>query len=213
MKFQLDFDILKGLNVLSAKKDIRYYMNGVFIEITPKGAYFVATDGHKMGIWHESEITAPDTRAHVIPSTLIDQVSKVINKTINLVDIDLQPMIEINYLNNVFKAPAIDGKYPDFRRVIPETINNEIAQFDPEFLAQFKKCACILNSVKQPDIAIGHNGTGNGGSIVDIQNGKFLGVIMPYRSKADFSSYKKPLWVDYAPAAAIEAPAPELQAA
>jgi DNA polymerase-3 subunit beta len=212
MKFQIDFDILKGLNVLSAKKDVRYYMNGVFIEITPKGAYFVATDGHKMGIWHESEITAPETISHVIPATLIDQVSKAINKTINLVEIDLGPMIEINNLNNVFKAPAIDGKYPDFRRVIPETINNEIAQFDPEFLSQFYKCAAILNSVKKPDIAIGHNGTGNGGSIVDIQNGKFLGIIMPYKSKANFSSYKKPLWVDYAPAA-IEAPAPELEAA
>jgi DNA polymerase-3 subunit beta len=205
MKIQIDFDILKGLNVLSAKKDIRYYMNGVFIEITPRGAYFVATDGHKMGIWHESEITAPETISHVIPSTLIDQVSKVITKPINLVEIDLQPMIEFNYLNNVFKAPAIDGKYPDFRRVIPETLSHEIAQFDPEFLSQFYKCAAILNGVKKPDVAIGHNGTG--GAIVDIQNGKFLGIIMPYKSKADFSSYKKPLWVDYTPAAVIETPA------
>ena len=212
MKIQIDFDILKGLNVLSAKKDVRYYMMGVNVEITPNGAYFVATDGHKMGIWHESEITAPETIQHVIPSTLIDQVSKVITKATNSIDIELQPLIEINYINNVFKAPAIDGKYPDFRRVIPETINNEIAQFDPEFLMQFYKCAAILNSVKKPDVAIGHNGTGSG-SIVDIQNGKFLGIIMPYKSKADFSSYKKPLWVDYAPAAAIEAPAPELEAA
>jgi DNA polymerase-3 subunit beta len=211
MKIQIDFDILKGLNVLSGKKDIRYYLNGVYVEITPKGAYFVATDGHKMGIWHDDKITSPETIQHVIPSTLIDQVSKVITKPINLVEIDLQPMIEFNYLNNVFKAPAIDGKYPDFRRVIPETINNEIAQFDPEFLSQFYKCASILNSVKKPDIAIGHNGTG--GAIVDIQNGKFLGVIMPYRSKADFSSYKKPLWVDYQPATVIETPAPELEAA
>jgi DNA polymerase-3 subunit beta len=168
-----------------------------------------------MGICHEREITAPDTISHVIPATLINQVSKVITKATNLIEIDLysnlQPMIEINYINNVFKAPAIDGKYPDFRRVIPETINNEIAQFDPEFLMQFYKCAAILNGVKKPDVAIGHNGTG--GAIVDIQNGKFLGIIMPYRSKADFSSYKKPLWVDYAPAAVIEAPAPELQAA
>ena len=213
MKIQIDFDILKGLNVLSAKKDVRYYMMGVNVEITPNGAYFVATDGHKMGIWHDDKITSPETIQHVIPSTLIDQVSKVITKATNSIDIELQPLIEINYINNVFKAPAIDGKYPDFRRVIPETINNEIAQFDPEFLMQFKKCACILNSVKNPDIAIGHNGTGNGGSVVDIQNGKFLGVIMPYRSKADFSEYKKPLWVDYAPAAVIEAPAPELEAA
>jgi DNA polymerase-3 subunit beta len=212
MKFQIDFDILKGLNVLSAKKDIRYYMNGVFIEITPNGAYFVATDGHKMGIWHDDKITSPETIQHIIPSTLIDQVSKVITKATNSIDIELQPLIEINYINNVFKAPAIDGKYPDFRRVIPETLSHEIAQFDPEFLSQFYKCAAILNSVKKPDVAIGHNGTGNGGSIVDIQNGKFLGIIMPYKSKADFSSYKKPLWVDYAPAA-IEAPAPELEAA
>ena len=106
-------------------------------------------------------------------------------------------MIEIQYLNNTFKAPAVDGKYPDFRRVIPETITHEIAQFDPEFLMQFKKCACILNNVKSPDVAIGHNG--HSGSIVDIQNGKFLGVIMPYRSNADFDKYEKPIWIDYQP--------------
>jgi len=212
MKFQIDFDILKGLNVLSAKKDVRYYMMGVNVEITPNGAYFVATDGHKMGIWHDDKITAPETISHVIPNELIEQGSKFIKGNEIFVDITLDAMIEIKHGGLILNKPAIDGKYPDFRRVIPETLSHEIAQFDPEFLSQFKKCASILNNAKSCDIAIGHNGTG--GAIVDIQNGKFLGIIMPYKSKADFSSYKKPLWVEYAPApAAIEAPAPELQAA
>lgn len=203
MKFQIDFNILKALNVLTAKKDIRYYLNGVYVEINQNGAYFVATDGHKMGIYHNDEIKSDAPIEHVIPSTLIDQASKVI-KNMSLIDLDLNPMIEINYLHNTFKAPAIDGKYPDFRKVIPESLNNEIAQFDPDFLMQFKKCACILNDVKNCDIAIGHNG--HSGSVIDIQNTNFLGVIMPYRSKADFNAYKKPLWIDYKPEAPIEEP-------
>jgi DNA polymerase-3 subunit beta len=203
MKFQIDFNILKALNVLTAKKDVRYYLNGVYVEINQNGAYFVATDGHKMGIYHDDEIKSDAPIEHVIPSTLIDQASKVI-KNISLIDLDLSPMIEINYLHNTFKAPAIDGKYPDFRRVIPESLNHDLAQFDPDFLMQFKKCACILNNVKNCDIAIGHNGTS--GSVIDIQNPKFLGVIMPYRSNADFSAYKKPIWIDYKPEAPIEEP-------
>lgn len=110
MKFQIDFNILKALNVLTAK-DIRYYLNGVYVEINQNGAYFVATDGHKMGIYHNNEIKSDAPIEHVIPSTLIDQASKVI-KNISLIDLDLSPMIEINYLHNTLKRLRLMGNIP-----------------------------------------------------------------------------------------------------
>lgn len=199
MKFQMDFNILKGLNVLSGKKDIRYYLNGIGIEITSNGAYFVATDGHKLGIYHDHKITSSDKISYIVPNDLIMQVSKQVKAPISLIDIELSKTIEITYLNNTFKALSIDGTYPDFRKVIPENLSHEIGQFNPDYLSEFKKCASIMQGKKEVEISIGHNG--NSGSIISIDDSNFLGVIMPYKTNTDFTNYKKPLWIDYQPIA------------
>ena len=37
MQFKLNLNYLKALNFINAKKDVRYYLNGVYFEISEKG--------------------------------------------------------------------------------------------------------------------------------------------------------------------------------
>ena len=54
MKIYTTLSALKAINLLSADKDIRYYLNGVHVTATATATRLTATDGHALGI-HQSE--------------------------------------------------------------------------------------------------------------------------------------------------------------
>lgn len=96
---------LKAVALAMAKKDIRYYLNGLMINEN----HIVATDGHRMHIfyhgqqWERGEI--------VIPREIIDIVLKM--KTVNIEITDKSV--------NSIPFNALDGKFLDYRRVMPST--------------------------------------------------------------------------------------------
>jgi DNA polymerase-3 subunit beta len=75
---------------------------------------------------------------------------------------------------------AVDGKYPDYVRVIPDKVTGETAQFNPDYVADFKKAYKLLNA---KTFHIHHNG--HGGAVVDFGLANFLGVMMPLRTGAE----------------------------
>ena len=94
---------LKAVALAMAKKDIRYYLNGLMINEN----HIVATDGHRMHIfYHGQQWEHGET---VIPREMIDLALKM--KAVN---------VEITGKTiNGIPFNALDGRFPDYRRVIP----------------------------------------------------------------------------------------------
>lgn len=198
MNLELDFNILKALNVLSAKKDVRYYLQGVYCEFSPQGAFIVSTDGHKLGLYHAPNLPQPETVSFIIPRELIDQFAKVVDKKNTTVNLKYENHnITLSQGSLEFKKPEVEGKYPDWRRIIPDSVTNEPANFHSDYLCQFTKCVSILRKtpVDKTYFEIGYNG--NNASIILCEGSNFLGVIMPYKTRLSAHEYKKPLWVNY----------------
>ena len=51
IQFTVKQSALKALVLLSAKKDIRYYLCGVNVEFSPSITRLIVTDGHKLGVY------------------------------------------------------------------------------------------------------------------------------------------------------------------
>lgn len=196
MQFSLKLNVLKGLALIAGKKDIRYYLNGVHFEISDNGCYLVATDGSKMAIWHDSSFKSSEKITGIIDRELIEQVAKAAPKTLNEIDLELTAThAYIKFNDNIYTKALIDGVFPDWRRVVPEKIDNQAANFNPDMLMEFKKAAALITDAKSAVVEIGFNGTGC--SIVKINDPAFLGLIMPLRTSLDADKYSKPLWIDY----------------
>lgn len=177
---------LSAVALFAAKKDARYYRHGVFIETGPKGAILVATDGYALAAMH-----APadcEVSAGVVPIELISNAIKTSkgDKLYLTIDTDHptatgQPMYTIAGMH----AQGIDGRFPEWRRVVPTCEPSCVAaQFDPELVSRFGKAAKLLGK-KSTSVCVAHNGPEQAARVLIDSSPDFLGVIMPYWRKAN----------------------------
>lgn len=165
MNFTIQYNDLAAIALFQAKKDIRYYLNGV--HITPDG--LEATCGAILA--RISEPTGLDSQSLIIPSDTVKMILQSTNSK--------APIVCVNgVVNNAITITPIDGTFPNTARVIstlPES-QGEAGQFDPELLMQFKKASKLLGNCKIGTFELVHNGKGT--ALVKFpQDSRFIGAI------------------------------------
>jgi DNA polymerase III subunit beta len=151
-KFQLEQRLLRRLLSLvqyaMAQQDIRYYLNGLLMLVEDGSLKLVATDGHRLA-YAALQLGAQLPRQEVIvPRKTVLELGKL------LADSDAPVKIEIASTQAAFSFGAvelvsklIDGKFPDYTRVIPTTHKNRL-QAAREPLRQALQRAAILSNEK-----------------------------------------------------------------
>ena len=124
------------------------------------------------------------------------------NQPIALIDYDFDNnKIVIEYNGNCIRVAGIDGKFPEWRRIIPDSVSGEAGQYNSDYIADFKKMANFINGTKNADCFIKQNGEQV--AIVDICANKpdydihGMGLLMPLRkTDSDFANYSRPKWLE-----------------
>ena len=178
---------LKAVSLAMADKDIRYYLNGVLFELdNAEGYRLVATDGHRLHIVCKKKTT---NRVHEIIMPR-DTVVHIIKQKVQTFELEIIPgatrQIKIRTGGGFITVPEVQGKYPDYKRVMPKQLNPiEPAHYMPEYLADLAKVQKILGTAQQQGY-IAQQGE-KGGVYVD-NDKSFYAVIMPMRHDAPESS-------------------------
>jgi DNA polymerase III subunit beta len=131
-----------------AQQDIRYYLNGLLVVVEDKQLKLVATDGHRLA-YASLPLAADLPRQEVIvPRKTVLELGKL------LADNDDEVKIELAATQAAFSFGAVelvsklvDGKFPDYTRVIPTTHKNKL-QIEREPLRQALMRAAILSNEK-----------------------------------------------------------------
>ncbi|QCI22483.1 DNA polymerase III subunit beta [Buchnera aphidicola] len=130
------------------KQDVRYYLNGMLLEIIDKSLYTVATDGYRLGISKTllEENTVPFSI--VIPRKGIIELYRLLNIQTQLIRILVgKNNIRIYIEDLIFTAQLIEGQYPDYKSVLLQKKNNCIT-FNSKLLKQSLLRAAILSHEK-----------------------------------------------------------------
>src|SRR5262245_8616455 len=151
-KFQLEQKALRRLLSLvqyaMAQQDIRYYLNGLLMVVEEGSLKLVATDGHRLA-YASLKLGAGLPRQEVIvPRKTVLELSKLLADSDDPVKIELsstQAAFSFGAVDLVSKL--IDGKFPDYTRVIPAAHKNRL-QTDREPLRQALLRAAILSNEK-----------------------------------------------------------------
>ena len=117
--------LLKQVDFAMAQQDIRYYLNGLLIEVKEKNINIVGTDGHRLSFTSASLDTPSKQEQVIVPRKTIVELVKLLNDTEDPVEISFsknQVAFKISDINLITKV--IDGKFPDYSRVIPEGHGN-----------------------------------------------------------------------------------------
>ena len=135
-----------------AQQDIRYYLNGMLLVVEGKTVIAVATDGHRLAYSHivlDKEPTGSGAKQEVIiPRKTILELQHLLEDSDESVAISLSSnQIKFNFGDVELLSKLVEGKFPDFQRVIPKGHKNTLS-VSRELLQSALQRAAILTSDK-----------------------------------------------------------------
>lgn len=132
-----------------AQQDVRYYLNGMLLEISKGDVRTVATDGHRLALSQSKECVNKDVDIQVIlPRKAVIELGRLLKDSENDVKIELSnSYIKVLLENAVFTSKLIDGRFPEYQRVMPSGSDKEV-EAEKSTLRQSLNRASILSNEK-----------------------------------------------------------------
>ena len=140
---------MKRVQFAMAKNDVRYFLNGMLWNVCGNQFRTVATDGHRMSTTQINiEDTFLESTQMIVPRKAIDEILRIFSSQ------DEDSVAEIQIGKNHFRliienyqfiSKLIDGRYPDYTRVIPPN-NNKVMKADRRELKEALQRTAILSN-------------------------------------------------------------------
>ena len=150
--FSVPQKTLKGLinqvHFAMAVHDIRYYLNGILFVAEGKTLTLVATDGHRLALAQAQLETDIPKQEVILPRKTVLELQRLLK--------DEDTPIELRFAGNQakfsfsgmeFVTKLVEGKFPDYNRVIPKNHKNSVTLGRAPLLASLQRAA-ILTSDK-----------------------------------------------------------------
>ncbi len=131
-----------------AAQDVRYYLNGLLLLVEGTELRAVATDGHRLA-YASVEIEADLPRQEMIlPRKTVLELNRLLVDSDDLLNISLTSnQVRFSFGSVVLVSKLIDGKFPDYERVVPATLKNHMT-VGRQILMQAMSRAAILTNEK-----------------------------------------------------------------
>ena len=129
-----------------AAQDVRYYLNGLLLLTEGKELRAVATDGHRLA-FASMEIEAELPRQELIlPRKTVLELNRLLADSDEALEITLSAnQVRFAFGNVVLVSKLIDGKFPDYERVIPATLKNSLELGRTALLQSMVRAAILTN--------------------------------------------------------------------
>jgi len=141
-------ELLHQVSFAMAVHDIRYYLNGILFVAEGKQLSLVATDGHRLAFASATLDTEVPRQEVILPRKTVLEMQRLLS--------DKEGAIQMQFANNQakfsfdgmeFVTKLVEGKFPDYNRVIPKNHKNSITLGRTALLATLQRTA-ILTSEK-----------------------------------------------------------------
>jgi len=130
-----------------AQQDVRYYLNGLYLEFTSGKVRAVATDGHRMAISEMSIEGGPDSDMQlIVPRKGAQEIARLLNGSGGPAQIWLgSNHLRAELESIIFTSKLIDGRFPDYTKVIPSALTKMVALPRQLFREALARVAILSN--------------------------------------------------------------------
>lgn len=138
-----------------AHQDVRYYLNGLMLEQFEAGLNLVATDGHRLAYCGvTTPMEAGEGRQVIIPRKGVSELLHILEMT----DEPVELWLGTNHIKAVvpgisITAKLIDGKFPDYQRVIPIG-GDRVITLDRQIFRQALTRVSVVSNEKHRSVRI-----------------------------------------------------------
>ncbi len=113
--------LLLSVQYAMAQQDVRYYLNGVLLIAEGNKLKAVATDGHRLAYNAKSIKDNFEKQEIILPRKAIIELSKLLTDTDENIELEFsQQQAKATFSDITLVTKVIDGKFPDYERVIPK---------------------------------------------------------------------------------------------
>lgn len=132
-----------------AQQDVRYYLNGMSLETEENIIRTVATDGHRLALCRmEYKAATLPSRQVIIPRKGVLEITRLIEADDKLLKVHIGANhIRIFSNDFIFTSKLVDGRFPDYRRVLPKD-GDKIIEASKDLLKNAFSRASILSNEK-----------------------------------------------------------------
>ncbi|PXX50083.1 MULTISPECIES: DNA polymerase III subunit beta [Aquitalea] len=138
--------LISQVQFAMAVQDIRYYLNGLLMQTDGNQVKLIATDGHRLA-FASADVEATLPKAEVIlPRKTILELYKLLQDSDDEINIEvLANQVRFSFGSTVIISKVVDGKFPDYNRVIPLD-NDKIFLIERlTFLHALQRAAILAN--------------------------------------------------------------------
>lgn len=138
-----------------AQQDVRYYLNGLMLELDKKGIRCVATDGHRLALCElPAKTGVGESQQVIVPRKGVQELLRLLENDEGEVEIQIgSNHIRVSTPAIRFTSKLIDGRFPDYKRVLPKGGDKQI-QADRGLLRQALARTSILSNEKYRGIRL-----------------------------------------------------------
>jgi len=152
--------LIESTHFSMANQDVRYYLNGMSIESEGSEIRSVATDGHRLAICKiANDALLLPARQVIVPRKGILEIIRLLSP----VDETVQIFLGSNHIRIIdaefsFTSKLVDGRFPDYRRVLPRN-GDKVFETNKEALRQVLSRASILSNEKFKGVRLNFSAT------------------------------------------------------
>jgi len=132
-----------------AHQDVRYYLNGLLLELNGTSLKAVATDGHRLAL-SECPMTMKqeELRQLIVPRKGVLEILRLASHSTTTLNIGVSAnVLKVSSENQSLTVKLVDGKFPDYERVLPKG-GNKLVIANREFLKAALQRTSILSNEK-----------------------------------------------------------------
>ena len=147
--------LIERTSFAMAQQDVRYYLNGMLLEVSANVLRAVATDGHRLAMCSmEAGIEQADKHQVIVPRKGILELARLLTEQDGTVSIVLgQHHIRATTGEFTFTSKLVDGKFPDYERVLPRG-GDKVVVADRQGLREAFSRTAILSNEKYRGIRL-----------------------------------------------------------
>ena len=128
-----------------AQQDVRYYLNGLLLQVNEGELCCVSTDGHRLALHRTpADVETSEPISSIIPRKAINELGRLIGSDDSRINLSVTSNhLQVSLGSLQMTSKLIDGKFPDFESVIPLDSDN-VALVDRDQLKQALSRSAIL---------------------------------------------------------------------
>ncbi len=139
-------DLLKQVEFAMAQQDIRYYLNGLLFEVSANRLNIVGTDGHRLSFTSTELKQNYEKQEVILPRKTVIELIKLLDDSEEDAQIEIASnQVNFSFGNIKLISKVIDGKFPDYNRVIPTGHQNSFTADRLTVLLAMQRASILSN--------------------------------------------------------------------